>query len=84
MTDSPPDSLYSDASFYEMLFRERVHDLPFYRALAEAHEGPILELGAGTGRVSVMLAKEGREAAPAAKAAPEAKAAPAAKPATGE
>jgi SAM-dependent methyltransferase len=34
-------------------------DLPLWRSLAAANDGPILEIGAGTGRVSVDLARHG-------------------------
>jgi SAM-dependent methyltransferase len=34
-------------------------DLPLWRTLAREHSGPILEVGAGTGRVSVDLARLG-------------------------
>jgi SAM-dependent methyltransferase len=36
-------------------------DLPLWRELAEAADGPILELGAGTGRVAVDLAARGHD-----------------------
>ena len=36
-------------------------DLPLWRALAEAAQGPILDLGAGTGRVALELARAGHE-----------------------
>jgi SAM-dependent methyltransferase len=36
-------------------------DLPLWRALAHEHPGPILEVGAGTGRVSLDLARLGYE-----------------------
>ena len=36
-------------------------DLPLWRALAREHPGPILEVGAGTGRVSLDLARAGHE-----------------------
>jgi SAM-dependent methyltransferase len=35
-------------------------DLPFWRSLAGEAEGPILEIGAGTGRVTLAIASEGR------------------------
>jgi SAM-dependent methyltransferase len=35
-------------------------DLPLWRALASEQAGPILDVGAGTGRVSLELAREGR------------------------
>jgi SAM-dependent methyltransferase len=34
-------------------------DLPLWRELAAAHPGPILEIGAGSGRVTLELAREG-------------------------
>jgi SAM-dependent methyltransferase len=34
-------------------------DLPFWQALANAHPGPILDVGAGTGRVSLPLVGDG-------------------------
>ena len=34
-------------------------DVPFWRRLALAHDGPLLELGCGTGRVTFPLAREG-------------------------
>ena len=36
-------------------------DLPLWRELAESADGPILDLGAGTGRVAVDLAARGHE-----------------------
>lgn len=36
-------------------------DLALWRALADAHGGPILEIGAGTGRVALDLARRGHE-----------------------
>ena len=34
-------------------------DLPFWRALARRHGGPVLDVGAGTGRVALVLARDG-------------------------
>src|SRR5438034_3153323 len=34
-------------------------DVPFWRRIAAAAGGPVLELGCGTGRVSIPLAKAG-------------------------
>jgi SAM-dependent methyltransferase len=34
-------------------------DLPLWRELAKAEEGPVLDLGAGTGRVTLDLARKG-------------------------
>ena len=53
------DSLYDDPSYYRLLFDERSHDLPFYEQLAKECSGAILELGVGTGRVAIALARSG-------------------------
>jgi SAM-dependent methyltransferase len=34
-------------------------DLPIWRKLAECHDGPVLDIGAGTGRVALDLARAG-------------------------
>jgi SAM-dependent methyltransferase len=36
-------------------------DLPLWRALADEHGGPILDVGAGTGRVALDLARHGHQ-----------------------
>jgi SAM-dependent methyltransferase len=36
-------------------------DLPLWRALADEHGGPVLEIGAGTGRVALDLARHGHQ-----------------------
>jgi SAM-dependent methyltransferase len=53
--------LYADAEFYDLLHDGYRDDLGFYRGLAEDHGGPVLELGAGSGRVTVALARAGFE-----------------------
>lgn len=55
-----PD-LYADAELYDLLHDGYRDDLGFYRALAEDHGGPVLELGAGSGRVTVAWARAGFE-----------------------
>ncbi|NNE44411.1 MAG: class I SAM-dependent methyltransferase [Gemmatimonadetes bacterium] len=48
------------AKWYDFDYERRMRrDLPFYRACAEEGGGPVLELGAGTGRVSAYLARAG-------------------------
>lgn len=47
------------ARFYDLFYGGQVDDLPMYRDFALAADGPILELGCGTGRVLVLLAQEG-------------------------
>jgi SAM-dependent methyltransferase len=53
--------LYEDAWFYDQEFRDRVHEIPFYRRHAAASGGPVLELACGTGRLSVPIAATGIE-----------------------
>ncbi len=47
------------AELYEAEHREFDADLPLYRALAARAGGPLLELGAGTGRLAIPLAEAG-------------------------
>ncbi len=42
-------------------FGDFAEDLPLYEQLAQRCDGPILELGVGTGRVALPLARSGRE-----------------------
>ena len=53
--------LYADAELYDLLHDDYRDDLAFYRGLAEDFGGPVLELGAGSGRVTVALARAGFE-----------------------
>lgn len=56
-----PD-LYRDPVQYDLLAQMTAPaDLELYRALAEEHPGPILELGSGTGRVALELAEAGHD-----------------------
>ena len=47
------------ARFYDVFYGERDDDVQMYRDFALAVDGPILELGCGTGRVLIPLALEG-------------------------
>ncbi|MDZ7801313.1 MAG: class I SAM-dependent methyltransferase [Trueperaceae bacterium] len=49
--------LYRDAEAYDAQYAHYRDDLAFYRELALDQSGPVLELGAGTGRVTVELAR---------------------------
>lgn len=55
------DSLYSEAAFYRLLFDDRQHDLPLYGELAAEAGSAVLELGIGTGRVALSLARAGHQ-----------------------
>ncbi len=49
------------ARFYDLFYAQREDDLQMYRDFALAADGPILELGCGTGRVLIPLALDGRQ-----------------------
>ncbi len=50
---------YEDAPYYDQAYRRRRHDVRFYTKLAVESGGPVLELGVGTGRVALAIAKAG-------------------------
>ncbi len=57
---------YADAALYDYEYRRRRADVNFYREFAKSHfvdagvtQGTILELGAGSGRVTLPLARDG-------------------------
>ncbi len=55
---------YADAALYDYEYRRRRADVTFYRELATRRlhgPGRILELGAGSGRVTIPLARDGHE-----------------------
>ncbi|HWO26371.1 MAG TPA: class I SAM-dependent methyltransferase [Kofleriaceae bacterium] len=55
---------YEDAALYDYEYRRRRADVTFYRELARRRlggSGRILELGCGSGRVTVPLARDGHE-----------------------
>jgi SAM-dependent methyltransferase len=56
---------YEDAAYYDQAYRRRREDIAFYveeaeRSLARGN-GSVLELGAGTGRVAIAMARAGAE-----------------------
>jgi SAM-dependent methyltransferase len=52
---------YEDALYYDYAYRRRVEDVGFYRRFVRQHGGPVLELGAGSGRVTLPLVEDGAE-----------------------
>lgn len=55
---------YEDAALYDHEYRRRRADVTFYRELARRRlggPGRILELGCGTGRITVPLARDGHQ-----------------------
>lgn len=55
-------ALYGDPAHYDVLAQMTApNDVPFYRELVHEHGSPVLELGCGTGRVALELAREGAD-----------------------
>lgn len=50
---------YEDAAYYDLTYRRRRRDVRFYVEEAVRARGPVLELGAGTGRVALEIARAG-------------------------
>ncbi len=64
LVDAGSREHYSDAALYDYEYRRRRADVTFYRELAQKRlggPGRILELGAGSGRVTIPLARDGHE-----------------------
>ncbi|HEY4175788.1 MAG TPA: methyltransferase domain-containing protein [Kofleriaceae bacterium] len=64
LVDSGSREHYSDAALYDYEYRRRRADVTFYRSLAtkrlgSSSGGRILDLGCGSGRVTVPLARDG-------------------------
>jgi trans-aconitate methyltransferase len=63
LVDAGSREHYADAALYDYEYRRRRADVTFYRELAkgvvERVGGPILDLGCGSGRVTVPLARDG-------------------------
>ncbi len=52
---------YADAAYYTKTYASRKLDVGYYARLAERTRGPILEYGAGNGRILVPMAETGVE-----------------------
>lgn len=50
---------YEHVSLYDAAFKSRKEDVAFFVRLAKELGGPVLEFGAGSGRITLALAKEG-------------------------
>lgn len=51
--------LYEDAQFYEEEFENRTYDIPFFLESARQCGSPVLELGCGSGRITIPIARTG-------------------------
>jgi len=61
LVDAGSREHYADAALYDYEYRRRRADVTFYREIARRRGADrILELGAGTGRVTLPLARDGR------------------------
>ncbi len=50
---------YADPSYYTATYANRLDDVRFYERMADKFGGPILEYGAGNGRIALPLARRG-------------------------
>src|SRR5437773_1998705 len=51
--------IYEDAEFYDQEFANRNTEIPFYVKQAQLATGPVLEVGCGTGRLTLPIARAG-------------------------
>lgn len=54
-------SLYTRPAYYDKVYRARRADVDYYVGLLGAQPGGVLELGAGSGRITLALARAGLE-----------------------
>lgn len=60
MSSAAPGDPYGEfADFYDVYVGERLDDLPFYLESAKSARTPVLEIGAGSGRLTIPLARGG-------------------------
>lgn len=52
-------SIYDAPDLYDLMFERFEFDLPFWKGVAKDAGGPLLDVGCGTGRVLLPLAREG-------------------------
>lgn len=52
---------YDEPVYYGHVYERRIEDVAFYRSLCQQIVGPVLELGAGNGRVALALATDGKD-----------------------
>ena len=50
---------YSESRLYDLHFDHLKHDVPFYQKQIDKFGQPVLEIAAGTGRLTIPLAENG-------------------------
>jgi len=50
---------YESAEYYDLAYRQVTDDINYYLETAWNQGGPVLELGCGTGRITLQLARAG-------------------------
>ncbi len=55
------DDPYRDPVLYDLEYQQQLEDIPHYVQLARRLRGPVLELGCGTGRITIPIAQSGVE-----------------------
>jgi SAM-dependent methyltransferase len=63
-------ALYERPRYYDHAYRTHTRDVAFYAELARACRGPVLELGAGTGRVTLGMLRAGAQVVAVDQSAP--------------
>ncbi len=57
--DAGAQAHYTDPAYYEKTYRSRREDVEYYVKLARLSGGPVLEYGAGNGRIAIPMARAG-------------------------
>lgn len=52
---------YEDPEYYDLEYQNYLSDVPFLAGWAEKSTGPIIDLGCGTGRVTIHLSQQGHQ-----------------------
>ncbi len=50
---------YEDPAYYTAAYAQRIEDVAYYVGLAQRAGGPVLEYGAGNGRIAIPIARHG-------------------------